>query len=184
MIDHKPLFKRPPETLEGYTPHFSEEQTLLGYQWERVKLGGGFKSFDDDGERFEERHSITVCGVKIVGKNYYSPRMNKFEVAAQIANEFLANEENRKRHEEVFAFFRIHAENLNNSKRYWQAWNHLQEIQRARDKMECLKREIERAEIIASVNALSVKLQKSFSQQERDIYLAEFSGGAFSEDTN
>jgi hypothetical protein len=177
------LFKRERETLDDYTPVFTLEETLLGYKLERVQLGGGFKDFDFDPQnpRYEDRHSITVQEVVIVGRGYYGWK-DKFEIAAEIANEFLAKDENRKRHHEVFAFFQINAENLNNSKRYWKSWTHQQKINAEKAKVTELLTRIARAEVIASVNALEVKAERHFSTSERQVLLAEFNGGEFKTD--
>lgn len=174
------LFKREPETLEGYTPKFSREETLLGYKFERYQARG-LGLYHDEGEepKWHERHTITVLGKEISGPGPYT--QDRYEIAVDIANNFLAHPQNEKRMPEVWAYLKENARELSNSKRYWKSWEHLQEIKKAKAEAAAIMRRVERALVIASVNALQTKAERSFSLQERQILLAEFNGGEFKE---
>ena len=174
------LFRRKPETLEGYQPAFTREETLLGFKYEKVQVGGGLGDLDYDPEnpQFVDRFSINVLGTVIEGQGSYGYKDN-FEITALIANEFLAKEDNRVRFPEAYAYLIANAKNLNDSKRYWKSWEHLEKIRLEKDKLARMSRRIARAEIIASVNAVMVKAQRSFSTEERQLLLAEFSGGEY-----
>jgi len=176
------LFRREPETLEGCNPVHTLEETLLGYKHERVKVGGGFGDLDYDPEnpQYVDRHSINVLGTVIEGTGSYGFK-DRFEIVALIANEFLAKEKNRVSFPDAFTYLKDHAGSLNQSKRYWKSWEHVERIKQEKAKFETLRRQIERAEIIASVNAAEVKAQRHFSIEERRLLLAEFSGGEFNE---
>lgn len=174
------LFKREPETLEGYEPAMTLEETLLGYKQERIKVGGGLGDLDYDPEnpQYVDRHSINVLGTVIEGQGFYGWR-DRLEIAAMIANEFLRKEENRTRYSEAWTWLNTHARDLNTSKRYWKSWEHLEKIKLEKKRLATLQRRIERAEIIASVNAVEVKAQRHISTEERLLLLAEFSGGEY-----
>lgn len=171
------LFVREPESLEGYTPEFSQEETLLGYAYEKYEVGGGFKDFDYDREnpKYAERWSIQPLGVLITGQyNFYQG--DKFDVAAKIANEFLKDAGCRIKNPEVWNYLNTNATGLTNSKRYWKARNHRERIDEKIAERDALTTMITRAEIVHSMFAAEVKDQRNYTREEKDRALTEFNG--------
>lgn len=174
------LFQTPVETLDGYTPKFSRTEILLGYRCIRVKVGGGLGWIpdDDDKEEFVERHEITILGHRIEsGKRFW--RENPPEIVILMANEFMAVEANKLNYPHVWDFIVKNGVDLNNSRRYWDAVAHREEIEKARAKALDLLDQVRRGEWVASMYAKQVKAERWLTKQEKALHLAEVSGGEY-----
>jgi len=172
------LFIKEPVTLDGYKPHFTREECLLGLKCRQVQIGGGLGDLDYDPNdpKYENRYSITIAGHEIHGDGeYYGER--DLEIAVLIANQFLANKENALRYPDAWAFLVTHGPGLTNSKRYWLAVDHRKQVDEAKQELAELQRRIWRGEIVASLRASEVHAERNFSQEEKAVLLTEFSGG-------
>ena len=177
------LFIREPETIDDYVPKFTYEQIKMGYNVEkhvyRHGFGGAWEEDDPEIGRETYTFSITVLGVKIIGKmnDYYGDML---DTIATIANEFTAG--SKDYHPEIHEFFHENATELNNSRRYWAARLHRQEIEKKRREAEEILRQVKRAEWVASMYAVQVKAERWLTTEEKNLLLAEFSGGEYKHD--
>lgn len=178
------LFQVPVETLDGYTPKFSRTEILLGYRCIQVKVGGGLgwmQDYDEDkGPEFVERHEITILGHRIESNTRFW-RENPPEIVVKIANEFMAVEANKLNYPHVWNYISENGVDLNNSRRYWDAVGHREEIEKARAKALDLLDQVRRGEWVASMYAAQVKAERWFTKEEKALHLAEVSGGEYEE---
>ena len=175
----KSLFVREPETLDGYTPHFTLEETLLNYKFEIIQTTGWMPSYDDDAPKTKDEHSIQILGQRFYSyKSFYAGTTTDLEIAASIANEVL---ENKNAPKEVREWLLANAKELNNSKRYWMAAFQRSQIDRKKQELELLEEKIERAEVVHSMLALQTKAERNFSKEEKQLLLTEFSGEEWQE---
>ncbi len=167
------LFIREPETLDGYTPRFNRIECQLGYTARETVPGRMLGNFYDDTppEPYTE-HSITVLGKKIIGRHRYY-RGSVFMAAAAISREVLTAGRPGSGYE-VYDWLDQNREDLANSIRYWEAILRLEGIQKAQQEIKALKERIRIAEILASVDALQVKENRSFNQTEYQLACIEF----------
>ena len=183
------LFKREPETIDGYVPKFSKAEVLMGYdvRMSEYKVGFGM-AWDENDPHIGEKtyyHSIVILGHKIDGESspeyggpYYG--MSNYDIVATICNRILKQTLDTYL-PDVKKWLAENVDDLNNSRRYWQAYDHRQEIEKEKKKVAQLLRRIERAEWLASTKAVEVKEGRWLSKSERDLLMAEFSGGEYNE---
>ena len=180
-------------SIEGYVPHFTYQETLLGLKATEVQVSGpgrfrGFGAWDEDKEpiRYEKRYSITILGKEVGalhtddysgGPNAVRQSDSDLEVAAKTANQFLANEWNKKNLPEQWEWLTANAKHLNQSKRYWEARKHLDEIRKVEKEIEMLQRRVRRGKLVAQLRAYEVLEGRKLSDEERKIKWAEISGG-------
>jgi hypothetical protein len=181
------LFIRPPETLEGYTPEFSREETLLNLEVIQRQVSGegmfrGFGAWDDDDPhyqgpaRYEYDHYITVAGFRMTAQVPYG--YDKFDAAAHIAHQFLSNPKNRAEvNAAAFDYLAEHGAGLDRSKRYWKARAHRSEIEQVKAQIRRLQAKVDRAEHLASLYAIEVKQGRRFTETEKAVVWAELTGG-------
>jgi hypothetical protein len=149
----------------------------------RGRMHFGVSDDDEDSEpKYENRYSITVLGVKIDGDHSYGEHGirqtdDKFSIAAKCVNAFLANKYLCLKHPEVHEYLKDNSKLLNQSKRYWVAQEHLKEIAKEKIKLAQKERRIQRAELIAQLNAFEVLEGRQLSLEERQQKWAEISGG-------
>lgn len=168
------LFQREPETLDGFTPKFSRAFMRFNYHYEKVKVFRGFGVYDEaDEDRYSDEHSIEVLGKKITSsREFYGWPVS--DIIATMINEYIAS----KRGDEAYHFLVDNAHDLNISKKYWGAVEHLEKIEAVKREILEKQRQVERATYLASVNAVEVKAGRTLSKAERDLLLAEFTGEA------
>jgi len=180
------LFYRERDTLRDYVPFYSRKETLLGLETERHQVAGegmhrGFGAFDDDDPRYqgppqyEYTHYITVAGYRFTSHVPYG-MTNQFEIVTHLANAFLNYPKNETEHEAAWRFLKQNATNLNNSKRYWMAVDHLAEIEKEKEKLRKLQETIRRAELVAALKAWEVKQNRTVSHDERLVVWTELTG--------
>lgn len=169
------LFQRDPESLNDFIPRFSREEVLLGYKVTQVQIGGGFKWMGDPEDiMFEDRSSITILGQKFEGEGQYF--LTAFEIVVEIVNAFFANAVNKRNYPEQWKFLTENAHELNISRHYWIAMDHLAEIEKIENKIYEMKEQVRKAKYIASMMAVEVKSGRSLSREERQLLIVEFSG--------
>lgn len=169
---------REPVTLDGYVPKFSREEVKLGYTYSKSEVYGWNMYGDEDPCKEKEYHEtwkIKVAGKEIFGtRNYYSGSV--FEIVAEIANAYLegAKYHPRIKEEAAYKWLVENASDLTNSNRYWAAVAHREDIQRVKDKIADLQEQVRIGEIWASVRAVQVHEERSYSHDERMLLAAEF----------
>lgn len=178
-------------SIRGYTPPFNREETLLALTSYAVQVGGGSRfSMGDFGDEdqtpvYENRFYIIVDGLKINGVDYgYGRGPNgivqdddEFDIVAKIVNQFLASTTANKNCPDQFIWLKENAENLNKSKRYWQAVKHLKEIEKEEAKLVVMIQRIARAKLVAQLKAFEVLEGRILTINERMVKWAEISGG-------
>jgi hypothetical protein len=179
-------------SIDGYTPPFSLQDTLLNLDWKRVQVGGrgsfmGLGVYDDDDDRgepqYEFRYSITILGHTVHGdhggngKNAIRQSDDNLTIAAKIANTFLDDKRNETKHPEVWAFLISNAKALNQSKRYWHARTHLAEIAKEEEKLAELQERIKRGKFVAQLKAFEVLSGEALEGEARERKWAEITGG-------
>jgi len=173
------LFRRDPETLDGFKPKFTREFMRFGYTLRKVQIGGGLgdMDFNPNDIEFRDEHTITIYDVTLVSTDYYSINSRVSDIIASMCNKFLKDEGNKERHPKAWKFLTENAAELNNSNRYWLAIEHLEQIEKVRKEIADLQDQVRRAEYVASINAVEVKQRRKLTQDERNMLYAEFSGG-------
>ena len=178
------LFQTPVETLDNYTPKFSRTEILLGYRCIKVRIGGGLgwmEDYDRNKEpEYVDRHEITILGHRIESDSRFW-RENPPEIVIKVVNEFMAVEANKLNYPHVWDFIVRNGTDLNNSRRYWDAVAHREEIEKTRLKALDMLDQCRRAEWVASMYAAQVKAERWFTKDEKALHLAEVSGGEYEE---
>jgi hypothetical protein len=171
------LFVRPPENLLDYTPKFSTEETCLFYRFAKIEVLHGLCSFDENPEpEYSYQHSITILDEVIYGQNreaYSYYQQDKFDISAEIANEYLAS---RHCKPQIKEWLMANAAQLNDDKRYWKARYHRKEIEDTEVKIEELQEKVRQAWIVQSMYAYEVKQRRRLTREERTLLLTEFQG--------
>ena len=173
---------RDPVRLDGITSKFTRQETSLGYKVEKYQTNagrfafGGFSEDEDKAPIFAHRYSIEVLGYRIElnDRPEYALTESRWEIIAKTANQFIANPNSKTGHPEAWNFLCNNAKDLSDSKRYWAAYDHVQEIHKAEEKIKSLQEEVERAWHVASLNALGVREGLNFGFDERQKLLADF----------
>jgi hypothetical protein len=189
MDDQLPFTFTDLPSIEGYVPSFSKNDMLLQLRSKLVQVSGGDMFHggvsDDDEEKpkYESRYSIMIDSLEIWGEYGFGGPNNirqtddRFTIVAKCANSFLEHKSNETAHPTVWKFLKENGEKLNQSKRYWVAVEHLQEIAAEEAKVVELQKRIARGKIVAALRAAEVLSGRAFTQEERELKWAELSGG-------
>ena len=179
------LFAREPETLDGFTPAFTRAEVRMGYKSETRQAFRGFGPCDDDDEvKYVTEYSITICGHRITSSDANLEYKTEPEIIATMVNDFIAYQGNKRYHPEAWDFLAENAAELNRSRIYWEAMDHRNEIDRQRRVAADMLEQCRRAEWVSSLYALQAKEGRRFSLEEKNLLLAEFSGGEYFENRN
>lgn len=186
MTDQLPLLRRDPVTLDGIIPTFTRDEVLFGVTSFQVQTNrGGFGVYHEDQPPpvYETRYRIKVCESTLEGiyepygnPNAISASDDIFTVVAKIINHFFSNKQNRMAHWAAWDYLTTNSAALNNSKRYWQAVEHLKTIKLEEEKLEEQKRLLERARALASLKAMEVRENRWITGDERRRIWAELTG--------
>jgi hypothetical protein len=169
------LFVREPVSLEGFVPPFSKEETLLGYNYDKSKVfrGLGWNGDDDEPDRYVEQWSITVCGQKFVGRmDYYSG--SSFDIAFQIARDVITSGAVGEKANIALKWLKENEKDLLTSVKYWKAISRLDGIKETEARVKELEQRLKLARVIASIEALEILEDSSFSQTDIHRLSIEF----------
>lgn len=179
------LFVREPETLDGLQPKFTRAEIRMGYKTESRAVFRGFGPCDDDDEeKFLTYHIITIRDHIITSSDANLEYKTEPEIIAKMVNDFIAYQGNKRYHPEAWGFLVENAAELNRSRIYWEAMDHRNEIDRQRRAAADMLEQCRRAEWVSSLYALQAKEGRRFSLEEKNLLLAEFSGGEYFENRN